>query len=531
VSTLPGAAEPVETSALDAGVGEAARSGNGHRPLSGLATALDERTLDILERRRASAGLKRRGRLVRRALMWADVGALSLAFALSEVLYRPAPSPFNQLGMVMEFITFFATLPLWLVAAKLYGLYDRDESRANHSTTDDIVGVFHLVTIVAWLLLAGAYLTSVASPAVIKVATFWLFAIPLVTLARVSARALCRGRLAYIQNTVVVGAGEVGQLVARKILQHPEYGINVVGFLDDRPKEPISGLEHLTLLGAPEQLATVVRDLDVDRVVVAFSNDPFERTLDLVRSLQDHEVQVDVVPRLFDLVSPSAQIHTLEGIPLLGIPMLHLSRSSKLVKRMMDVVLAGAGLILLAPLFGLIAWAIKLDSQGPVFFRQRRMGGDGGPFRILKFRTMVADAEERKAALGYLNKHATPGSDPRMFKIPNDPRITKVGAVLRRYSLDELPQLINVLRGEMSLVGPRPLIPEEHQHVDNWARKRMKLKPGITGLWQVLGRSDIPFEEMVKLDFLYVTSWSLWQDFRLLLRTIPIVLKGTGGAY
>jgi exopolysaccharide biosynthesis polyprenyl glycosylphosphotransferase len=523
-----GAAEPLDV--LVAGAAQANGARVGALPAQ-LDSALGERTLDILERRRATTGMKRRGWLVRRALMWADVAGLSIAFALSETLFRGSASSLNHLGMGLEYATFFATLPLWLVAAKLYGLYDRDESRANHTTADDIVGVFHLVTMVAWLLLAGAYLTRFASPAFTKVIMFWMLAIPLVTLARVSARGICRGRLAYIQNTVVVGAGDVGQLVARKILQHPEYGINLVGFLDDRPKEPIPGLEELTLLGAPEDLPAIVRDLDVERVIVAFSNDPFERTVDLVRSLHDAEVQVDVVPRLFDLISPNAEIHSLEGIPLLGIPTLHLSRSSKLLKRTLDTSLAGAGLVFLAPLFGLIACAIKLGSPGPVFFRQLRMGSDGKLFRILKFRTMVADAEEQKAKLAHLNKHTKPGGDPRMFKIPEDPRITKIGAVLRRYSLDELPQLINVLKGEMSLVGPRPLIPDEDRHVDDWARKRMNLKPGITGLWQVLGRSDIPFDEMVKLDYLYVTTWSLWQDFRLLFRTIPIVARGTGGSY
>jgi lipopolysaccharide/colanic/teichoic acid biosynthesis glycosyltransferase len=159
------------------------------------------------------------------------------------------------------------------------------------------------------------------------------------------------------------------------------------------------------------------------------------------------------------------------------------------------------------------------------------MGGSGQTFRIFKFRTMIADAEEHKADFQHLNKHVGPGGDPRMFKITEDPRITRVGRFLRRYSLDELPQLLNVVRGEMSLVGPRPLILEEDRHVSHWARKRMNLKPGITGLWQVLGRSDIPFEEMVKLDYVYVTTWSLWQDFRLLLRTIPVVVHGARGAY
>jgi len=530
VSVLPGAAEPGETSALGPGLGEAVGGRHEHGLLAGLRTALDERTLDILDQR-ASSRFKRRGWLVRRALMYADLLGLTLAFALSETLYAPAAGQVNRLGVNGEYVVFLASIPFWLVAAKLYGLYDRDESRANHTTADDVVGVFHLVTIVSWLLVAGAYLTGVANPAFTKVLTFWLVAVPLVTFLRVGARSICRTRISYVQNTVIVGAGDVGQLVARKILQHPEYGINLVGFVDDRPKEPVPGLERLTLLGSSAQLPEILRELDVERVIVAFSNDSFEHVVELVRSLYDFEVQIDVVPRLFDLVSPSAQIHTLEGIPLLGIPSLHLSRSSAVFKRTMDVLLAAIGLVLLAPVFALIACAIKRDSRGPVFFRQVRMGGGGQTFRIFKFRTMVVDADEHKAELQHLNKHVRPGSDPRMFKIMEDPRITPVGRFLRRYSLDELPQLLNVVRGEMSLVGPRPLILEEDRHVSHWARKRMNLKPGITGLWQVLGRSDIPFEEMVKLDYLYVTTWSLWQDFRLLFRTIPVVIGGARGAY
>jgi lipopolysaccharide/colanic/teichoic acid biosynthesis glycosyltransferase len=167
-----------------------------------------------------------------------------------------------------------------------------------------------------------------------------------------------------------------------------------------------------------------------------------------------------------------------------------------------------------------------------VFFRQVRMGQRNRTFRIVKFRTMSADAEQRKAEVAHLNRHARNGGDPRMFKIPDDPRVTRVGRFLRRYSLDELPQLINVLKGEMSLVGPRPLILAEDQHVVDWARSRLDLKPGITGLWQALGNSAIPFEEMVRLDYLYVTSWSLGKDCRLLLRTIPAVVRnGATGSH
>jgi exopolysaccharide biosynthesis polyprenyl glycosylphosphotransferase len=229
-----------------------------------------------------------------------------------------------------------------------------------------------------------------------------------------------------------------------------------------------------------------------------------------------------VVPRLYELVSPGVGLHTVEGIPLVGLPQLRLSSSSHLLKRLFDVAVSSVALLILAPFFLVIAAAIKLDSRGPALFRQTRMGSGGTPFTILKFRTMASDADQRKHEIAHLNRHR--GVDERMFKAPADPRVTRVGRFLRRTSIDELPQLLNVLRGDMSLVGPRPLILEEDDHVLEWARERLRIKPGITGLWQVLGRSEIPFGEMVQLDYLYVTSWSLGGDVKLIAKTVPRVL-------
>jgi lipopolysaccharide/colanic/teichoic acid biosynthesis glycosyltransferase len=225
------------------------------------------------------------------------------------------------------------------------------------------------------------------------------------------------------------------------------------------------------------------------------------------------------------VLGPNVGIHTAEGLPLIGLPALRLSPSARLGKRVGDVTFSLLGLVTLAPLFAFIAVAIKLDSPGPVFFRQVRRGLGGSEFRIYKFRTMVRDAEERKASLQPLNRHNGANGDRTMFKIPDDPRMTRVGRLLRRSSLDELPQLLNVLLGQMSLVGPRPLILDEDQHVVDWERRRLSLKPGITGLWQVLGRDDIPFGEMVKLDYLYVTTWSLMNDLKLVLRTLPLLFR------
>jgi exopolysaccharide biosynthesis polyprenyl glycosylphosphotransferase len=490
-----------------------------------IASAMDDRTLEILERRRATSTVRRRGWLVRRMLLAADLLGLAIAFIAAQLLLGPDPTASNPVDATMEWVLFFATLPIWILVAKLYGLYERDEERTDHSTVDDLLDVFHMVTVGAWLLIVVAWISGLARPDILKIALFWALAIALVTLGRATARTFCRSRITYQQNAVIVGAGEVGQLIGRKLLQHREYGINLVGFVDAEPKERRADLEHLTLLGPPERLATIIRLFDIERVLIAFSNESHHATLELIRSLKDLDVQIDIVPRLFDIVGTEIDIHTVEGLPLLGLRPLRLSHSSQLLKRSMDVLLAGIGLLVLAPLFAAVAIAIKLESPGPVFFRQERMGAGQRTFRILKFRTMTADADQRKDELAHLNKHATAGGDPRMFKIAADPRVNRVGRFLRRFDLDEFPQLVNVMRGEMSLVGPRPLILVEDVHVQDWARNRLNLRPGMTGVWQVLGRSEIPFEEMTKLDYLYVTNWSLVGDLKLIGRTIPAVLK------
>jgi exopolysaccharide biosynthesis polyprenyl glycosylphosphotransferase len=422
---------------------------------------------------------------------------------------------------------FVATLPCWLVVASLYGLYSRDAQRADHSTADDAPAVLNMVTLGAWLLFVLARTTGAARVEVPKLIAFWATAIAAILLARVLARLITRRSIAFVQNSIIVGAGSVGQLVGRKLLQHPEYGINPVGFVDDHPEERAQQ-ERLPVLGDTVELPELVRRFDVERVIVAFNSGPYETTLSAVRGLADQGVQVDIVPRLYEVVGAETTVHAVEGLPLLSVPPAGLSWSKRGLKRALDLIVASTALLVLAPLFGLVAVLIRLESHGPAFFRQPRIGEHGRSFRIWKFRTMAADADERKAEYAHLNIHEGPNGDPRMFKIPDDPRVTRVGRFLRRYSIDELPQLINVARGEMSLVGPRPLIPDEHRYVTDWAERRLALRPGMTGLWQVLGRNGIPFEEMVRLDYVYVNTWSLWNDLRLMARTIPALFGANG---
>jgi exopolysaccharide biosynthesis polyprenyl glycosylphosphotransferase len=260
---------------------------------------------------------------------------------------------------------------------------------------------------------------------------------------------------------------------------------------------------------------------------MATSSEPTDEMLDLMRAVRRPDVHLSIVPSYSELFASNATIEELQGVPVVSLPPMRLSRSIRTVKRAIDLVASGLGLLALTPVLAAVAIAIRLDTPGPIFFRQRRHGRGGSEFEIVKFRTMVADAEAQRMAMAHMNEME--GAGP-LFKMANDPRVTRVGAFLRKTSLDELPQLWNVLRGEMSLVGPRPFVVHESEQITGWAGRRLDTTPGITGLWQVLGRNDIAFDEMVKLDYVYVTNWSLWWDIKILLRTIPTVL-GRKGAY
>jgi len=242
-----------------------------------------------------------------------------------------------------------------------------------------------------------------------------------------------------------------------------------------------------------------------------------------VRECERRRVRARIVPDLFQMSLTQVNVEDLGGVPLIGVRTVAISKGALLVKRLIDVTVAAVGLVLCAPLLLLIALAIRLDSPGPIIFRQTRVGLRGRLFEMYKFRSMHVGAEEQQDMLAEFNE-----ADGPIFKIRDDPRLTRVGRILRRLSLDELPQLVNVLRGEMSLVGPRPPIPAEVEKYQEWHKKRLEAPPGMTGLWQVSGRSRLSFDEMVLLDIYYIENWSLWLDFKILMRTIPKVLLGEG---
>ena len=486
--------------------------------------AADPGIAHLLARRRSVRRPMRRGWLLRRLLLAADSVGLVLAFGVASALSFAGGEGATGSS---ELALFALSLPGWIILAKLHGLYEHDEERADHSTVDDLVGVLHLVTLGTWLFALTTHVAGVADPSLGRLTIFWAAAIALVTTSRAVARAACRRSIAYLQNTIIVGAGEIGQLVARKLVQHPEYGINVVGFVDADPRERRSELEHVAMLGPLDRLSEIVDTLDVERVVVAFSNESHEDTISVIRTLREHEVQIDLVPRLFELVGPKVDVHTVEAMPLIGLPPVKLSPSSRLMKRTLDVVGAAVMLVLTAPLFAFIAWRVRRDSEGPIFFRQERLGLTQQPFAVLKFRTMYVDTDEtvhREYIRSTMSASASVGENG-LYKLERNDAITPFGRWLRKTSLDELPQLLNVLRGEMSLVGPRPCLEYETETFQPHHFERFLVPPGITGLWQVAARANSTFGEALDMDVSYVRGWTFGLDLRLLGRTPFQVLR------
>ena len=333
---------------------------------------------------------------MRRTLVLADVVGLSLAFSLTFLLFAADRGP-GSFSAAAEILLFVVTLPAWLLLSAMHHLYDHDLERAEHSTIDELVGVVQTVTIGTWIFLAIFLMFGWVTDTTVLIGrlfTFWALAIVLVGICRAAGRTAARRSPAYTERTLLLGAGDVGQLIARKIQLHPEYGLRLVGFVDSDPRARRSDVSGVALRGSREDLDQVVRDLEVDRVIVAFSREPDEETMQTLRAMRDRNIAIDVVPRLFDLIGPHSSLHTVEGLPLVNVSPLRLSRMSFLIKRACDILAASVLLALTLPLFAYVAIRIRLDSPGPVFFRQTRLAMDMKPFTVLKFRSMAVDTDE-----------------------------------------------------------------------------------------------------------------------------------------
>ncbi len=460
---------------------------------------------------RGPAACLRRDALFRRFLLVADVVAIVAAF-LFTVEFSRRSVQLTWAGV--------AAVPILVVGAKIAGLYDRDETLLRKTTLDEAPRLFQLATLcalVAWL--TGGLLVRGALDRH-EALFLWLSLSMGLILARAGSRVLAL-RLAPAERCLFIGDEVSAETIRSKLTGHGGVKAEVVAHLD-LDKVASWSTDSFSEVRLAE-IRDLAQTLDVHRAIIAPRSVDGGEMLNLVRTLKAVGVRVSVLPRLLEVVGSSVEFDDLHGVTVMGVRRFELTRSSAASKRVFDLLGASLGLLAVAPLLLVIAIAIKLEDGGPVFFAQQRVGRWGKRFRMLKFRTMVPDADELKDSLRDRNE-----AKEGLFKIAEDPRVTRTGRWLRRSALDELPQLWNIVRGEMSLVGPRPLVVDEDQRVEGWHRRRLELMPGMTGPWQILGPARVPLREMVAIDYLYVANWSLWTDIKILMRTIPHVLGRRG---
>ena len=501
----PGLDNPARIEATTASIPAAAERG---APAVPAVVAQPEPTSGVESSRRLD-DIRARDSVYRRLLAFADVLSLLGALWLGAIVVGGASLKPAVLAMI----------PAIVVLAKLSNLYDRDENRMRKQTLDELPALFHLSTLVALLCFLASDWIAEPPLADTAVLAFWASLLALLVATRGLSRIAARSITPAERVLLVAPQAQVAE-VARKLrfgAVHAELvGVvppNRVGMRADDP-EPLEGHHALT-----ERIQPFLDELEPHRVILAAGSWTPDEILHTVDDLKGTGIKVSIMPPISRIASMSFEVDQLPGMALFGMPQWALNRSSRLVKAAFDKVVSGLALVVLSPLMAAIAVAIKIESPGPVFFRQPRVGRDSDDFRIFKFRSMVDGADAQKRAMEHLNE------SPDLFKITDDPRVTRVGRFLRRHSLDELPQLINVLRGEMSLVGPRPLVPNEDERIEGFYRSRLDISPGITGHWQVLGSWRVPFEDMVMLDYLYAANWSLWDDIKLLWNTVPYVLS------
>ena len=468
--------------------------------------------------------LREKQEIIHRIAVGADAAAVACSF-LGAYVYRDYPDfrfihplpPFTECLPLLLFI-----MPLWCFALRAFGAY---QSMREKGYGRIFWAVFE-ASLVAFLIFStAAFMVELEFLSRSFLIIFFVLTTVVLIIEKCIALFLLRRirRKGYNYRVIViVGSGPRAESFARDVDSHPEWGINIMGFLDD-PEALGKKVHKWRVIGVCEELAAFLDENVVDEVVFITPRQWLDRVERYIKVCEKIGVRATLAIDFFDTAIAKPVIRDVEGRPLLTYDstpqdFLHLS-----LKRFLDLAGAACGLVLLFPLFLLVALAIKVTSRGPVFFRQTRCGLNGRTFSILKFRTMVVDAEKRLKELKARNEVGGP-----VFKIKNDPRITVVGSVLRKSSMDELPQLINVFMGDMSLVGPRPPIPEEVDKYERWQRRRLSMRPGITCIHEVLARNDRDFNHWMKLDLEYIDNWSFTLDFKILARTVFAVIRGTG---
>lgn len=451
-----------------------------------------------------------RGRSRQALLIGADTAALAIALSATGALwgFPTAQSLPWWIVLTMLFV--------WVGTLHAYGLYPRVQRYVTASTLDELPRLLHatlLAFVISWLVASTVGGTDLGRPIAVVAALSLLLA----PIFRAGARAIHHRALGP-ERVLIVGRGTTTYAVERAL--QDRHDTVLIG----RADLPTQWLRDSTSerLATQDALAEIVATGNVDRVLLPTRELSDSAVGEFLQWSRSASVSLTVLPEHFDVVGVGATIDQLHGATMVSLQPPSLSRTSRAFKRTLDVVGAAVGLLALAPMMAVVAVAVRLDSPGPAFFRQERIGRGGMPFQLLKFRTMVPDAD------AMLDNLMARSSDPNWLQIEDDPRITRIGRLLRATSLDELPQLWNVLAGHMSLVGPRPLSMRDDARVNGFVRGRLDITPGLTGPWQVSGRKSVPFEDMVKIDYLYVNNWSVWGDVKLLLLTLPAVIGGRG---
>ena len=487
-----------------------------------------------------------------------------LAFACFAVAFRwregePVFAP-NSFGWSDEFapygVLLWFVVPIRLVLLKSQNLYNL---RGEFSFIDEAARVFKATAIASLLIVAAAFLyrggfefRAFSYSRVVFLVDF-LFALVAFGALRFAVRGgqvLLRRRGINLIPTLIVGTGREAEVCIEEMRAKRELGYRVIGvvvndelgMMNDELKAkhssfiiPNSSFHNAPIVGRLKDLPELVRDTAANEVIITDANVSGEILFDvMMRCGRRRGVEFKLAPNLFNSLPRKTEINQIGALPMISLFREPLTPAAKILKRASDIALSLTAIILFAPVWLLIAALVKFDSKGKVFYKQKRVGMDGRTFSFYKFRTMTAgsdDGAHRKFLKEYIAGNAANQSnsaDAPVFKLQNDVRVTRTGKWLRRLSLDEFPQLFNVLRGEMSVVGPRPPIPYEVEEYAVWQRRRLDMKPGITGLWQVSGRNRLTFEEMVRLDLYYIENWSLWLDLKIIFLTIPAMLRGDG---
>jgi exopolysaccharide biosynthesis polyprenyl glycosylphosphotransferase len=426
---------------------------------------------------------------------------------------------------LFDIITFFIYVIAYHFVLCWHRLYT---SRRLTGVNEEVIDIV-MATLVGSLLLLLLLNIHGKTPANSEIIIFWANCSAFLISSRLLLRATlrrCRLKGKNLRHIVIAGINERAVLFAQELLSRPELGYRLIGFVDDvgerTPEFDKTGYE---LVADVENFAEFLRKQVVDEVMICLPvKSHYQQAANIAAICEEHGIIVRFLSDIFNPKFAHSTVHQFEGRPVTTLYTGHMVGRSMIVKRMMDIIISLALIAALAPVFLIAAVLVKFSSKGPVFFVQKRLGLNKRHFDICKFRTMCCDAEQRQAELEHLNE-----ASGAAFKIKEDPRITPVGSLLRKTSIDELPQLLNVLKGEMSLVGPRPLPIRDYEGFDkDWHRRRFSVRPGITCLWQISGRSNISFDRWMELDMEYIDRWSLWLDIKILLQTIPAVIRGAG---